>query len=116
MRSYCEELGLGEYLPKVYGVWKNVDDIKWEALPQRFVMKLNNGCGTVWIVDNKDEYDVVVLKRKIQKLIKMPYGYRGYQPHYLGIKPLIFAEEYLEESEDQKTFSPVSLVAISYNV
>lgn len=110
MRSYCEELGLGEYLPKVYGVWKNVEDINWEELPQRFVMKLNNGCGTVWIVDNKDEYDVVGLKRKIQKLIKMPYGYRGYQPHYLGIKPLIFAEEYLEASEDQKSFSPISMV------
>ena len=40
----------------------------------------------------------------------MPYGYRGFQPHYLGIKPLIFAEEYLEESEDQKNFSPFSMV------
>lgn len=110
MRSYCEELGLDEFLPKVYGVWESVNDIKWDELPQRFVMKLNNGCGTVWLVDNKDKYDINGLKRKIQKFIKMPYGYRGYQPHYLGIKPLIFAEEYLEASEDQKSFSPVSMV------
>lgn len=110
MRSYCEELGLSEFLPKVYGVWESVDDIKWDELPQRFVMKLNNGCGTVWIVDNKDKYDINGLKSKIQKLIKMPYGYRGYQPHYLGIKPLVFAEEYLEASEDQKLFSPNSIV------
>ncbi len=110
MREYCEKKGFGEYLPKVYGVWTKVDDIEWDKLPQRFVMKLNNGCGTVWIINDKDEYDIEGLKKKIKKVIKMPYGYRGFQPHYLGIKPLIFAEEFLEESEDQKLFSPNSIV------
>lgn len=110
MRAFCESLGFGDYLPKVYGVWTKADDIEWEKLPQRFVMKLNNGCGTVWIVQKRDEYDFESLKAEIKKAIRLPYGYRGFQPHYLGIKPLIFAEEYLEESEDQKLFSPNSIV------
>ena len=45
VREYIEEWGLGEYLPKIYGVWDNVDDISLDVLPNKFALKTNHGCG-----------------------------------------------------------------------
>ena len=34
-----------EHLTKIYGVWDNANEIKFDELPNAFVLKLNNGSG-----------------------------------------------------------------------
>ena len=58
VRSYVEELGLGDYLVKIYGHWDKAEDINWETLPQQFVLKSNNGSGTVKIVTDKSKLNI----------------------------------------------------------
>lgn len=110
MREYVHECGCGSYLPMLYGAWKNPEEIDWDALPQSFVIKANNGCETVLVVTDKSKYDFKKIKKMLKNWLSIPFGYRGYQPHYLGIEPCIIAEELLEQDEVQKTVSPRSII------
>lgn len=105
MRDYVKQCGCEKYLPQIYGVWDNPDDIKWEDLPNQFVLKANNGCGTVLVIKDKTKYDYKKTIRLMKQWIAIPYGYRGYQPHYLKIKPCIMAEELLTQNEEYNRFS-----------
>ena len=109
MRSFVEEKGFGEYLPKLYGHWDNPDDIDFDELPDKFVLKANNGCGTVMIVRDKSDINYAKTRKKLKQWLLHPYGYFGAQIHYLSIKPCIIAEELLEQDEAEKEFSPISI-------
>lgn len=109
MRSYVEEKGFGDYLPKLYGHWDNPDDIDFDALPNQFVLKANNGCGTVMIVRDKSTLNFTKTKKTLKKWLKHPYGYMGAQKHYLSIKPCIIAEELLRQDALEHRFSPISM-------
>lgn len=110
MRSYVESKGLGEYLPLCYGFWENPDDIDFCKLPDRFVLKANNGCATVMIVQDKSLLNENKVKRQMKKWLKRPFGYMGAQKHYLSIKPGILAEELLTQTEELNKVSPGSMV------
>lgn len=94
MRDYVKECGLAEYLPKNYGKWNIVNDIDFDTLPNEFVMKTNNGCGTVLIVRDKTTLDVKSTKKRLQQWLNIPFGWSGAELHYTRIKPCIIAEEY----------------------
>ena len=96
MREYVESLGYGEFLPKLYGKWDRAEDIEWDKLPMKFVMKVNNGSGDVLLCENKDELDKKQVMMKMNRLMKTKFGLRMAEPHYNSIKPCIIAEEYLD--------------------
>ena len=109
MREYVAQCGLSDHLPKLYGHWDNPDDIDFNELPTAFVLKSNNGCGTVLIVRDKNQLDEKKTKKVLKSWLK-PYGYIGGQTHYLRIKPCIIAEELLKQDEEEKRISPESLI------
>lgn len=91
-----------EFLPKLYGVWKDFEQIDFNQLPKQFVIKCNHGCGYNYIVKDKESLDKMMLKNKIKKWLKVNYAYiGGLQLQYANIEPLIIAEEYLENAEDE---------------
>lgn len=109
MRNFIEKKGFAENLPTLYGMWEDPYDINWSDLPQQFVIKANNGCGTVLVVKDKSNYNERKIKKLLKNWISIPYGYRGYQPHYLRIKPCIIAEELLIQDKNLDELS-VSMV------
>ncbi len=113
MRDYVKSCGYEQNLPILYRVWHTMDEFtehEWKKLPQQFVLKANNGCGTVMVVKNKNKHDFKKIKSKLTHWIAIPYGYRGYQPHYLGIKPCVFAEELLSQDQELQQVSPESMI------
>lgn len=112
-----------EYLTKLYGVYETPDDIDFDALPNQFVLKTNNGCTSNIIVRDKSILDVEDAKSRLRYWMKMPYGELSGQPHYSKISPTrIIAEELLVQPEcpDKSLFDykfncfngvPVSCVA-----
>lgn len=109
MREYVNSKGLSAYLPQLFGHWDNPEDIDFESLPAEFVLKSNNGCGTVRIVRDKSKLDIGSTKKTLKKWLK-PYGYVGGQTHYLRIRPCIIAEELLHQDDEQESNYPSSLV------
>ncbi len=98
VREFVKERGCEETLVKLYGVWDNPDDIDFDALPDQFVLKANNGCGTVMLVKDKRTLNYSKTKKTLKKWLKRPFGYSSAQLHYLDIKRCIIAEELLIDS------------------
>lgn len=96
VRKYVKERIGEEYLPKLYGVWDKASDIDFHSLPGRFVLKTNHGCGTVFPVHDKGTIDKIKLRKQLDEWIRERYGYWTIEPHYLAIKPVIYAEELIE--------------------
>lgn len=55
VRKYIEDIGQIEILNELIGVWDDVEDIPWDTLPSKFVLKLNHGCGFNIICNDKNE-------------------------------------------------------------
>lgn len=110
VRDYVKGKGLESILTTLYGQWENVDDIDFDQLPNQFVIKANNGCGTVMAIKDKSMLDDNKVKKTLKKWIKEPYGYEAAQFHYLPINRCIVAEQLLEEEGEMKALSPHSLV------
>lgn len=102
VRDYVKECGLSNILNDLYAKWDHVDDIDFSVLPNEFVIKANNSCATVILVRDKDTLDIKEIKKKIRRwFTRIPYGYIGYNGHYLRIKPCIIAEKLLHDSNSE---------------
>jgi hypothetical protein len=85
-------------LVSLYGMWKRVEDIDFSLLPNSFVLKSNNGAGSVLIVRDKNDMSIPSTKIMLQKWLKKRFGRLQAEPHYLKITPCIIAEQMLNES------------------
>lgn len=110
VRKYIEDKGYGDYLPKLYGVWDNPYDMNVDELPTKCVIKTNNGCGSIFVVKDKSYVEWLNVRKKLNHWMKIPFGYSGFEPHYLSIKPCVLAEELLIQNKELKEISPASMV------
>lgn len=110
VREYLKSRNCSDILVDLYGHWKNPNDIDFSSLPDKFVLKANNGCGSIIVVKDKSQLDKEDVRKQLKQWMKYPFGYNGSQKHYLEIEPCIIAEEYLEEQDVYAELSPASLV------
>lgn len=103
VRDYVKKRIGGDCLVKLYGVWSNADEIDFRLLPNKFVLKTNHGAGTVLPVYEKAQLDVSKVKKLLNSWVNLKFGYETVEPHYLRIKPLIIAEELLENADNFST-------------
>ena len=110
VRSHIEDMGLGEYLPRLYGTWKRFEDIDFEILPERFVLKCNHDNESVQFID-KNTLDIPYIRKKLNRCVGRKFGYYSCEPHYSRIEPLIMAEEWLDNSHED-----ISTSIIDYKI
>lgn len=103
VREYVRERIGEKALPQLYGVYKTADEIDFDNFPNKFVLKTNQGCGTVLLVKDKAQLNVEAVRRKLNVWVKQRFGYETVEPHYLKIQPVIIAEEFLENEIQQST-------------
>ena len=105
VREYIKECGLEECLVPLLGKWDSVDEIQWNSLPNAFVLKSNNGSGTVMIVRDKDTLSIPEVKNKMDSWLHSTSGSTTSEFHYRRIIPCLVAEELLELTEEDKKYS-----------
>lgn len=110
MREYVNECNLGHLLPNLYGVWEDSKEIDFDLLPNAFVLKTNNATETCIIVKDKHNLNLSQTRNTLNQWLRIRFGYSGVQLHYLGIKPVIIAEELLIADKQQNQISPQSLI------
>lgn len=116
VRKFVEEKGYADSLVTLYGKWDKVEDIDWSKLPDRFVMKVNNGSGDIIICKDKAHLNIEECKRHFSKLLKKKFGYDMGELHYNKIKPCIIAEELLDaECQAFKSSSLIDYKIFSYD-
>lgn len=109
VREYIESKGCPEILNELYGVWLRAEDINWEELPERFVLKCNHGCGFNIICTDKSSLDTEHAKNKLNAWMKKEYGLKDVELVYRGIPRRIICERYIDavdegELKDYKLF------------
>lgn len=87
-----------EHIIKTYGVWDNFDDIDFDKLPEKFVLKCTHDSGCVVICTDKNSFDINAAKAKINKGLNRNYYWIAREWPYKDVKPRIIAEEYIESN------------------
>ena len=99
VRDWVKEKIGEEYLIPLLGVWENFDDIDFDKLPDKFVLKANHGSAWNIIVTDKNSFDKKSAKKKFDKWLRTDYSLKSFETHYRNINRLIIAEEYIEADD-----------------
>lgn len=105
VRGYVRDCGLKDILNECYGIYDRVEDIDFDALPDKFVVKdtLGGGGNSVVIVKDKSELDITALKKQMStwigenahiKDVGREWPYSSGRPH-----GRIIIEKYIESDE-----------------
>ena len=100
VREYVKSKGLEDTLVPLYAHYDSIEQVEWEQLPDRFVIKTQNGGGglNVVVCPDKSRLDIEGINRKLQcKKKKTRYGGREWA--YYGSEPGIVVEELLVNRE-----------------
>ncbi len=100
-RNYIEEIGLGSLLNEVYGVYDSYDEIDFDSLPDKFVMKVNHGSGKNIICTDKSILNHKKSKRFLHKWLKANHYYYSFEQVYKGIESKIIIEKFIETKDNK---------------
>jgi hypothetical protein len=99
VRSYVTEKIGPAYLNELYGIYRCVEEIDFEALPDQFIMKATHGCRKTLIVRDKTGLDLKRTKKILREWLKYNhYKSVGFEWAYKNIKPGIVVEKLLVEA------------------
>ena len=90
-----------EYIIPTLGVWDKFDDIDFDLLPDKFVLKCTHDSGGLIICRDKSKFDVKEARNKIQRSLKRNYYWMGREWPYKNVKPRIIAEEFMQDSRSE---------------
>lgn len=101
VKDYVKKVIGEEYVIPLLGKWQNVEDIDLKDLPNQFVLKCSHDCGGIRICNDKKTFDLEEAKKFLKKQLKHNYYYDHREWPYKNVEPVIFAEEYLEDENEE---------------
>lgn len=99
-KKYVAERIGKEYIIPTLGVWDRFDEIDFDALPDRFVLKCTHDSGGLVICRDKASLDMSAAREIIESSLKNNYYWDYREWPYKHVRPRIIAEPYLQ---DEKT-------------
>lgn len=111
VKDYVAAVIGSEYVIPTIGVWNNPEEIEWNKLPQKFVLKTTHGGGSCGVVICKDKDELDKNKAISELNVSMSFNVgNSFREHpYIGVQKRVLAEILLEVSghkdlEDYKFF------------
>lgn len=95
VREYVKSRGCGQILNELIGVWDSPDEIDWNALPDRFVLKCNHGCGYNFLCTDKGAENWQVVKGKLNTWLAEDYWKKRVELQYKSIPKKVICEKFL---------------------
>lgn len=100
-----------QYIIPTLGVWESADDVDFDSLPERFVIKCNHNSGKgMYICRDKKKMNVDEVRKGLREGLCEDYYKHGREWPYRDVPRRIFAEQYMEdesgyELKDYKVFN-----------
>ncbi len=84
-----------------YGVWDRAEQIDFDSLPPKFVLKCNHGSGMNIVVHDKNALNYDAVRKQLEEWLSLDFAhiYGDFELHYSGIDRKIIAEKYIEEMD-----------------
>ena len=98
VRDYVAERIGAEYLIPLLGQWDNYDDVDFDKLPEKFVLKCNHDSGGLVVCTDKRKLDHKEAKSRVEKSLKSNFFYIGREYQYKNIKPRIICEQFISDN------------------
>ena len=99
VREYVGSKGLANILVPLYGVWRTAEEVDFDSLPDRFVIKCNHDSGSCHIIDKSVGFDPDAVRADLARHLKVKYGYAHGEMYYNRISPCVIAEERLDSGD-----------------
>ena len=105
--NLVDKILLHEYSKKIIGedicvpiikIYNNIDDINFNELPEKFVLKCNHGSRMNIICNNKSRLNITKTRYLLNKWVNTNFGFKNFEYQYINIKRKIFAEKYLSDN------------------
>lgn len=87
-----------DYVVPCYGVWEHFDDIEFNSLPKRFILKTTGDSGGTYVCHDKSNINLQKARDILERGIAKNYYYYGREWAYKEIKPRIIAEYLLDDN------------------
>lgn len=103
VREYVKSKGLNKILNEMYGIYDKPEDIDYDKLPNKFVIKTTAGSGgqNVFVCHNKEKLDKKEILQKLKYWQKLnPKKHFGREWAYQGLKNRIIVEKYIESDSN----------------
>jgi len=92
----AERIG-SQYVVRNLGCWQSFDDIDFDALPDRFVLKCTHDSSGAIVCRDKSTFDKNTARKRINLSLSMNYFYACREWPYKNIQPRIIADELLDD-------------------
>lgn len=99
VRKFVADKIGSEYLIPMIGVWEKFDDIDFDSMPERFVLKATHASSNNIIVKDKNRFDKKLAALNFKLWQSVDYAYASFEMNYQDIPRRIIAEEYMEDSK-----------------
>lgn len=100
-KRYVADLIGEEYIIPTLGVWDKAEDIDFDGLPQKFVLKATHDSGRVLICKDKSKFDRSMAVKEMNESLKRNFYAVTREWPYKNVKPRIIAEQLLESADNK---------------
>ena len=104
VREYIKKMGCQDLLNTLYWHGTNPDEIPYDTLPDKFVIKVTHGSTFNIIVTDKNKLDKEETKRKLKRWLKAKFIPCYGEWFYGKVPPQIIIEQYLEDGHGKDLY------------
>ena len=105
VKDYVRRIIGDEYVVPILGIWDRAEDIDWDVLPDKFVIKCTHDSGSTIVCRDKSAFDCGKACKSLYEALRQDYYWRDREWAYKGVQPKIIAERYLgDDVPDYKFF------------
>lgn len=100
-KQYVKERIGNKYLTPTLGIWDNFDDIHFDELPEKFVLKCTHDSGSMIVCKKKEEFNMEEARTIINYKLQVNYFLIGRERPYKDVERKIIAESFLENKNGE---------------
>jgi hypothetical protein len=100
-KDYVREKIGDKYIIPTLGVYNSVEEINWDELPTRFVLKCAHDSVCIVICKDKTKLDIEAAKKKLKKGLSRSYFYQNREWPYKNVPRRIIAEKVITNGYEE---------------
>ncbi len=105
-----------QYVIPTLGVWEKAEDINFDQLPNRFVLKCTHDSGSIVICRDKSKLDKKAIIVKLSLALKNNGYWYGREWPYKNVPPRIIAEKYMTDDDSIQELKDFKLMCFNGKV